>query len=314
MGAALPKISADYGFGFVDMILLDGRPLRSAYPGQIFWVDSNASHTGRGTFKAPDITADAAYGRCVADRGDLVVIKPGHAETSGAAGSSTWLTMDVDGAGVVGLGGIGHQSGLMPTITMGTDTGSHIIVTGDDNLLAGINIVPAVADIDGLIQLDGSGFTMASCRCVSAASMGVEEFITLGSGYGRLTLLDNFIDMTADVSERFLFAEGTNAGLISKRNFIVGSFSVGVYDLDASSYTGMCLHEGDIMANLDTDPGMCVLIAAADTHIFKDGAYAGTKANTEPVDDISASFMFNTTMTDVAGTAGIIHASVTVWT
>lgn len=308
--AALPKISADYGAGFLDQIMIDGRPLRSAYPGQVFWVDSNAGRTGRGTFRAPDTSADAAYNRCVADRGDLVVMKQAHAETSGAAGSSTWLTMDVDGVGVLGLG---MSAGLMPTITMGTDTGAHIIVTGDDNMLAGVNIVPSVADIDGLIQLDGSGFTFASNRCVCAASLGVEEFITLGSGYGRLQILDNFIDMSLDVSERFLFAEGTNAGLISKRNFIVGAFSVGVYDLDASSYSGFCLHEGDMMANLDTNPGMCVLIAATDTHFFKDGAYAGTLADTEPVDNIGASFMFNTTMTDQEGTAGLIHASVTAW-
>jgi hypothetical protein len=308
MGIALPKIAADYGDGMNGKVLIQGRPLEASYPGEIFWVDENAGRLGRGTFKAPDSTIDAAYNRCVAGRGDKVFVKPGHSETSTALGGI--VTMDVDDVALVGFG----RGDIQSEMKFGTVATNHIKVTGDNNAIIGFRMEPTFDDIDLLIDIDGSGFLFAYNFVHCAANLGTERFLNLGAGYGELALIGNIVDFSLDDDgEHFLFAEGTNAKFLSEDNFIVGPFSVGCYDLDASSYTGMKLHRRDVMINLDTDPGMCVLIAAGDAHIFVDCRYGGTLANTVPVSDVSASFMFETYMTDVAGTYGVVCGTATAW-
>ena len=47
MGVALPKM-ANYPGGFSHGITIRGVPLTVSHPGEVFWVDENASCTGRG--------------------------------------------------------------------------------------------------------------------------------------------------------------------------------------------------------------------------------------------------------------------------
>ena len=59
----------------------------------------------------PYATLDFAVGRCAANRGDKIVVMPGHAETSAAA--ATLVTVDVAGINIVGQG----QGTSRPTFT-----------------------------------------------------------------------------------------------------------------------------------------------------------------------------------------------------
>jgi hypothetical protein len=85
-------------------------PLQQAQPGKVFWVsnattlqvgEKGGSDGNKGTFNAPFGTIDYAIGQCTAGRGDVIFVKPGHAETISAAGS---IACDVAGVAIVGLG------------------------------------------------------------------------------------------------------------------------------------------------------------------------------------------------------------------
>lgn len=102
---------SNYPGGFVGGILIRGMPLQVAHPGMIYWV-SNAtaamlpgqragSDGNQGTFNDPFATLDYAIGKCQASRGDIIMIKPGHAENISAASG---ITVDVAGIAIVGLG------------------------------------------------------------------------------------------------------------------------------------------------------------------------------------------------------------------
>ena len=55
----------------------------------MYWVDStdaNASTGADGSIDTPFSTIDAAVGQCVANQGDVILVKPGHIETVTAAG------------------------------------------------------------------------------------------------------------------------------------------------------------------------------------------------------------------------------------
>jgi hypothetical protein len=70
------------------------RPIVQTHPGRVFWV-SNASTLlanqrggsdgNKGTFNEPFSTLNYAVTQCVANRGDVIIVKPGHAENISSA-------------------------------------------------------------------------------------------------------------------------------------------------------------------------------------------------------------------------------------
>lgn len=101
---------SSFPHGFQGGISIRNVPLVVAHPGSVFWVSNNAalatnqrggSDGNDGTFNSPFATLDYAIGRCVAGRGDIIMVKPGHAESLSAASA---ITSDVSGVAIVGLG------------------------------------------------------------------------------------------------------------------------------------------------------------------------------------------------------------------
>lgn len=92
--------------------------------GSYFFVNSGAgSSVNDGKSPTyPLATVDQAVNKCTADKGDVIVVMPGHAET---ISSATTLVLDVAGVTVVGLG----TGNKRPTFTYATDTAAAIPVS-----------------------------------------------------------------------------------------------------------------------------------------------------------------------------------------
>lgn len=125
--------STNFPQGFANGMSVRGMPLLQMQPGQVFWV-SNApvlapqeragSNNNRGTFLDPFATL--AFGvntACVAGRGDIVFVGPGHRETISDA---VTLALRMSGVAVIGLG----SGNMRPTFTLDTATTANIPVTG----------------------------------------------------------------------------------------------------------------------------------------------------------------------------------------
>lgn len=149
-------------------VTIRGVPLTQAHPGQTFWV-SNATtsvlpgHIGGsngnpGTFAAPFSTLDYAIGRCVAGRGDIIFIKPGHAES---ITSATTINLDVKGVAIVGLG-FGTSRPLFTFTTANTAT---IPVTADDISFVNCRFVGNFLGIASAFTLGAASyFTLQDCQ------------------------------------------------------------------------------------------------------------------------------------------------------
>ncbi len=104
-------MASSYPNGFMQGVTIRGVPLQVMYPGEVFWVNNSSvlakggiagSNTGNdGTYRKPWATIDYAVGRCLANRGDIIAVMPGHAETIAVAAG---IAMDVAGIAIVGLG------------------------------------------------------------------------------------------------------------------------------------------------------------------------------------------------------------------
>ena len=112
--------AANYSGGFADGVIIREIPLTVSHPGKVFWVGNasaaamtghkGARDSGPGTFSEPFATLDFAIGQCAANRGDTIMIKPGHAEDIATAAA---ITADVAGIAIIGLG----TGSLRPTFS-----------------------------------------------------------------------------------------------------------------------------------------------------------------------------------------------------
>lgn len=124
----------NYPGGFAGNLTVRNVPLAVANPGKVWWV-SNAttlmerqiggSDGNPGTYDKPFATIQKAITSATANRGDIIFVKPGHAETVSAAAG---LVLSTAGVAIVGLG----AGSLRPTITLDTATTATITVTASN--------------------------------------------------------------------------------------------------------------------------------------------------------------------------------------
>ena len=204
--------------GFANGVAIRNMPITITNPGNVFWVDSGSGSNGfKGTHDRPFGTIDYAIGRCTASNGDIIFVKPGHAETISAAGG---IDMDVAGVAIVGLG----RGTLRPTITLGTaatadfdiaaancmvhnlrfvanfaDIVKIIDVTATDAHIDSCEFVEGGADLNWLDVIDASGadntadgLTVTNCRAMGVDA-GCDSFIEITGDIDRLTVQDNYV-------------------------------------------------------------------------------------------------------------------------
>ena len=222
---------SNFSRGFANGVLLRGVPITQAQPGQVFWV-SNAStllggqrggsNGNKGTFDSPFSTILYAMTQCTANRGDIIFVKPGHAET---ISSAAILTLDVAGVAVVGLG----RGAMRPTLTFTTATTANIPVTAANisfkNFLLKANFADIVSAFtatgtstptDFLIEecefRDGSsilnflktftgnatanscdGFSYIGNKVFGLATTAASQAVIMAAATNRTTYLDNFV-------------------------------------------------------------------------------------------------------------------------
>jgi hypothetical protein len=133
--------------GFANGVNIRGLPLATSHPGKVFWVyngtalltgQKSGSDGNRGTFDAPFSTIDYAIGQCVANRGDIIFVKPGHAE----AVTVSSIACDVAGVSIVGIG----SGAMKPVLTFGA-TDSRINVTAANCTWQNFRFTAGVGDV-----------------------------------------------------------------------------------------------------------------------------------------------------------------------
>ena len=159
-------VMANYPTGFSRGVIMRGVPITQTQPGKVFWVYNGTaldvgqragSDGNRGTFDAPFATLDYAIGQCTANRGDIIFVKPGHAETLSSAGA---ITADVAGVAIVGLG----SGTLRPTFTLDTAATTTISVTAANVSFKNLRFLANYADITSVFTTTtAKEFTLEDC-------------------------------------------------------------------------------------------------------------------------------------------------------
>ena len=192
-----------------------------AHPGSVFFVHSGTGTDALGGGRGPDnalATFDYAVGLCTANKGDVIYILPGHAETISAAAG---IDLDVEGITVIGLGNGDNR----PTFTMDTSTSVDVDVDADNITIKGLRFVSGKAAMLAMIDVNNAFFEAIDCDFISLSTFTVINFINIA------TTKDNFRFKGC----RFISAtdpDGTDGGANTGCFYIVDSENIRIEDCE----------------------------------------------------------------------------------
>lgn len=220
--------------GFANGIELRGMPLAVTHPGKVFWVyngtallpgQRSGSNGNKGTFNEPFATVDYAVSQCTASRGDIVFVKPGHAETISAAAG---FAIDIAGVAVVGLG----AGTLKPTFTLSA-AASDVVISAANCSLVNVRFAPTATDVVRAVQVTAAQATVKGVTVLDAGATNEILTVIKATGttdneadglwiedcraYGTSTAILEFFEFNAHINglvfkNNIIINEGTAAG------------------------------------------------------------------------------------------------------
>ena len=198
----------NYPGGFSNGILIRDVPVQILHPGKVFWVNNSTvlpdggisgSNGNKGSYHQPFSTLDFAIGQCKANRGDMIVLMPGHAENISVASG---ITSDVAGVAVVGLG----TGTLRPKFSFTAAAATHVISAANSTFY---NIQWEANFSDVTIGLDVSGvdgLSFEACYFTEAgANLNYAIVVDLATGaddisFNKCKFITNDIANTSHIN------------------------------------------------------------------------------------------------------------------
>lgn len=289
------SLMSNFPNGFANGFQSRGTPLVQLQTGKVFWVyNGSALQTGqrggsdqnKGTFDSPFSTIDYAIGQCVANRGDMIFVKPGHTE----AVTATSIACDVAGVSIVGLG----AGSMKPTLTFGA-TDSAINVTAANCTWQNFRFTAGVGDVVTAVlhataaqntrYLDieffaTSTFNFINCYTLGAANIsdgcrwernylrtadtGQLALCITGAAHNDLKFYDNYVSHAAAAAGLLTAGSSNILGLDVRRNFVQTGQSdgaVGVLVITTGTASSGAIVDND-MKTADAAANVAIPIAS----------------------------------------------------
>jgi hypothetical protein len=267
--------------GFRNGVVIKGLPLSVTNPGKVFWVNGSSalapggvggSNSNDGTYQRPFATIDYAVGQCTANRGDIIMVMPGHSEDIGSAGA---LTLDVAGVAVIGLG----SGSLRPDLNYSNTAGT-VEIDAADVTLYNLTFTADVSAVVVGVNVDANGCTIDSCEFTYNASG--DDFIT---GLDVDTVSDfTFTNNKWNAQEAAGAAEAIRLDTVTRCNIsgnhFTGMFSDGAIIGEGAAGTGHLIADNYIY-NADTAGGEGIDLNVACTGLIVNNRL-GTLFTTAP--------------------------------
>ena len=213
--------------------------------GQIWYVDSATGTDAVGYGRTPDApfasmnycdTRLAAESR--GNKGDMVIVMPGHTETISAAAGCDLNTAGIHWRGI----GTGAST---PLLTFGTATGADLNIDAAGITLENFRITTTLDALTGPIDVNSNAFTFKNILFEDGTGQ-VTDFIVADANADKM-VIDGLRYIGAS-------AAGTNAmiALIGcddveiKNCFIFGNFAVGAIDIRTTAAARLWVHDCSI--------------------------------------------------------------------
>jgi len=198
--------------------------------GEIFYVDSNVTLEGDGSsWENARNTLDEAIGLCEDNRGDIIYVAQGHAET--------WTAVDSADLDVIGITVIGCGTGSdRPTFTYtGTTSPGELVIAAANVTIRNLVFSPGVADVVHAIEIeaDADGSVIEFCEFTSGSTDAFEfvDAIQVTAAADDLIIRYNkATETTAGAVSWLDLSGGVVDNLSMYGNVIYGDYSTGAVD------------------------------------------------------------------------------------
>ena len=246
--------------------------------GNVFYVDSghgNANDDNPGTSpKAPMATIDAAYNRCTASQGDVVVVAGGHTETISGA---TDLVLDTAGVTIIGMG----RGSDRPTLTFSA-TDSEIPISAVNVTLQNflLTITGAIDVVVG-ITVSAAGVRLLDIEGREPAATSQWVDFIVGTTCDQMEIVDlKFKGLVAgDATQAAVSITGTPTEVRIINPWIVGEFVAAGIDISGVATDLYLLNP--VVEQRHSTQDACITVAATATG-FLIGARLRTATNDDP--------------------------------
>lgn len=248
---------SQYPGGFANGITIRGVPLQILHPGKVFWVNNSGvlpdggiggSNGNDGTYLRPFSTIDYAIGRCTANRGDVVVVMPGHVETVSAAAGIVW---DVAGVATVGLG----SGTKRPKISFTTAATADVDITAANCSFYNLEFQANFADVTAGLDVSGvDGLSFDSCYFTEGGTdLNYVDTIDLATGADDISFVNCKFIGNDVANDSFITGVAHDGFYIDNCYFAMNTAQTGVVGLIESSgnVTNMEIKNSNFRSNVD---------------------------------------------------------------
>lgn len=181
-------------------------------------------------------TIDAAIGACVADRGDVILVAPGHTETVTAAGG---VTVDVAGVSIIGLG----RGSLRPTVNFTTAVGASFKVTAANVLVQNILFTGGIDALTNPVHIDAADCTLLDIETKDVTGQAT-DFIVTTANADRLRIERwRHLGAAAAGAETAISIVGGDA-IVIKDFWINGNFGTAAIENVTTAATNITIRDG----------------------------------------------------------------------
>lgn len=197
-----------------------GMPILPGLPpttGSVFFVHSGTGSNGNNGTSAdrPLATIDYAIGLCTANKGDVIVVMPGHAETISAAGG---ITADVAGISIIGLGNGTNR----PTLSF-SNTASTFAISAANVTVQNLRVTSTVDEMVKMFYVTAAYCTLDRIEHFETASAQTIQFLLTTSAADYLTVQNcyHYQANAANSAQLWLQLVGVDNARILNNTFIL---------------------------------------------------------------------------------------------
>ena len=223
--------------------------------GTYFFVHSgtgSSANDGK-TPTYPLATIDQAVNKCTADKGDVIVVMPGHAESVSAAAG---IDADVAGISIVGLGNGENR----PVVSFTTAAGADLDVDAANITIRNIVFKNDIDSQTAMIDVNAAGFTMDSCDLLEGSSKQALIYIDLAED--RATIRNCYIKSIAAGADSGIKIAAAKDRIRLENNVVDGDFSdAGIHNPTSAIATNLVI-ANNIVRNRQTGDHAIELVSA----------------------------------------------------
>jgi len=227
---ASPTMSV-FPYGFSQGASIRNMPVAQTQSGQIFWVYNGTalsptgkpgSNNNRGTFDAPFATIAGALTACLAGRGDIIMVKSGHAEVITAVNP---LNFNKAGVQILGVG----AGNARPSLTIGASTSATLTFSAANVALRNFNLdFTGIDAVAAGATIAASGVMLIDCfiRTASASAQATLG-VSIATGLSGVVIAGNAFYGTSDAgtTAALQIIGGDNHNILDNQFF--GAYTAG---------------------------------------------------------------------------------------